>query len=103
MKKCCEQGSMLICGGPGMWDLGMNDAPAINFCPWCGVKLPETNIVKFEVVVRFDRGLGSEFKKKNVEAANMAEAKKTAEALASAELTGCKFTIVGSQVTPIKE
>lgn len=101
MKLCCEQGSTHICGGPGSWDFGDNH-PGILFCPWCGTKLPEKNIVKFEVVVRFDRGLGAEFKKKVTEAENMADAKKKAETEVSAELTGSKFKILGSQVTPLK-
>lgn len=85
-----------------MWDFGDNH-PAILYCPWCGNKLPEKNIVKFEVVVRFDRGLGAEFKKKTIEADNMAEAKKKAEDQTSTELVGSKFKILGSQATPIKE
>ena len=102
MKKCCETGSTYICGGPGAWDFGDNN-PAILYCPWCGTKLPETYIRKFEVVVRFDRGLGAEFRKCVVEAADPVEAKEKAEKEASDSLAGSKFKLCGTQLTPIKE
>jgi hypothetical protein len=99
--KCCEKGAVLICGAPGMWDLGDNN-PAILFCPWCGTKLPETAVMKFEVVVRYNRGLGAEFKKVMVEAETIAEAKAKGEKEASDILAGSKFELLGSQATPIK-
>jgi hypothetical protein len=101
VKLCCETGVTHICGGPGAWDFGDNH-PGIIYCPWCGTKLPEKNICKFEVVVRYDRGLGAEFKTKEVEADNMADAKKVAEDAVAEELRGSKFNVLGSQVRPIK-
>lgn len=99
--KCCEKGSYLICGGPGAWDLGVPE-PAIMFCPWCGTKLPETAVVNFEVVVRYNRGLGAEFKKVIVEAVTAAEAKAKGEKEAGELLAGSKYELLGSQATPIK-
>jgi hypothetical protein len=99
--KCCANGEALICGGPGLWDLGDNN-PAILFCPWCGTELPKTAIIKFEVVVRYNRGLGPEFKKVVVEAETIPEAKAKGEKEASDLLAGSKFTLLGSQATPIK-
>ncbi len=101
MKKCCDIGSTHICGGPGMWDLGGNE-PAIRYCPWCGVKLPETNIMRFDVVVRYDRGLGNEFRTFSVEAESFADAKAKGEKEADDQLAGSKYKLLGSQATPIK-
>jgi len=98
--KCCENG-YLICGGPGAWDVG-NGEPAILFSPWCGIKLPVTAIISYEVVVRYNRGLGAEFKKIIVEAPNMSEARGKGEKEASNQLAGSKFELLGSQATPIK-
>lgn len=102
MKKlCCDFGTKYVNGQPGAW---MVDGVrfTITFCPFCGNKLPETYISNFEVVVRFDRGLGAEFKKLNVEAVNQVAAKVLAEKEASDLLAGSKFNILGCQVTPIK-
>jgi hypothetical protein len=101
--KCCKNGQSLICGGPGAWGLNGNE-PSILFCPWCGKELPKTAVMKFEVVVRYNRGLGSEFKKYVLEALNFSEAKAMGEKTASEELEGYKnVVIVGSQATIIKE
>lgn len=100
--KCCSNGEVLICGGPGLWDLGDNN-PAILFCPWCGTELPKTAVVKFEVVVRYNRGLGAEFKKYTLESDSIADAKVQGEKLAFDELRGQKnFEILGSQATIIR-
>jgi len=101
MRLCCEKASTYICGAPGLWDFGDNN-PAILFCPYCGTKLPEKYISNFEVVVRFDRGLGAEFKKLIIEADTQTEAKIKGEKEAGDLLVGSKFKILGSQVTPIK-
>ncbi len=99
MRLCCEQASTYICGGPGMWDFGDNN-PTIKFCPYCGIKLPEKYIQKFEVVVRYQRGLGPEFKKLIVEANTIKEAKEKGEKEIAVSFAG--FIIEGSQATPIK-
>lgn len=100
--KCCSNGEVLICGAPGCWDLGGNE-PAIRFCPWCGKELPVTADMKFEVVVRYNRGLGPEFKKYTVEAASIAEAKEKGEKKASEEITGHKvLEFLGSQASLVK-
>lgn len=68
----------MITGGPNMWSIS-NDTPIINFCPWCGQKLPDTLLSKYEVTVRYNRGLGAEFKKFTIECKTLPEAKKIAE------------------------
>ena len=99
MKLCCDLASKIIHGKTGNWFIG--NETLIKFCPFCGTKLPEQNIGKFEVVVRYDRGLGAEFKKVEIKAFSLNEAKGKAEKEVSESIEG-KFQILGSQATLIK-
>lgn len=98
---CCEDAKVYVMGKPGAYTLKDCPLKAINFCPWCSTKLAEIAVGRFEVTVRYNRGLGNEFKTMKVDAATLAEAKVVGEKEAGEQLAGLRFEILGSQGHPV--